>query len=753
MIFKLNVSILLVVLLFFSCTGIFESGPKPVLTVDQVEPGTKGMVKALAYIKENVVESQDFFNPKKMKFGWWEKLTKDDEYKLIIDYRKVTDVLASGDLEEGIHLLDSILLEIENGNLSSSKVAQFKFNELLGVAWLRLGEVKNCANKHGVNSCIVPIVGDGIYVLKEEPRKAISYFKKALKHRKNDPGIRWLINLAYMTIDQYPDSVPIDLLIAPDLLASDTALLPFKNRANQLGLAVNSHAGGAIMDDFNNDGFLDVVFSGMYLNNQLRFYLNDGKGGFKDNSKEAGIIGITGGLNMLQADYNNDGYIDILLLRGGWGTKTTAGLQPNSLLKNNGDGTFEDVTKKAGLLSFYPTQTATWADFNNDGWLDLFIGNESSSNHYPSELYLNNKNGTFSEISIESGLRFERLVKGVTAGDYNNDGLTDLFVSCMSDTNRLYMNKGIDVNGMPLFEDVTAKSGIDLILNSFPTWFWDYNNDGWEDLMVFSYEQRQSTSEVALSYLGEKVSSSIPSLFKNNGNGTFSRVTEQSKLVYPLTAMGCNFGDINNDGFLDMYVGTGAPAYKMVYPNRMFLNRKGNTFIDVTTTCRLGHVQKGHGIAFGDLDNDGDQDILAEMGGAFRGDAFQNAVFENPGNKNHWLTLVFNGIKSNRSGIGTRIKITVLEDGKNRDIYSTVNSGGSFGANSLQQEIGLGQADSVITIEVWWPASAIRQNFKHVEMNQFYLIEEGNDELEKLDRKTIIFPDSMKAQMNHYNHI
>lgn len=746
---RVNISILLIALVLITCRN--STPPQSVLKAEDVEPGTAGMVKALSYIEENVVESQDFFNPGRMQYGWWEKLTKDEEYEVIIYYRKIVDILGSGELEDGIHLMDSVIFEIKSGGLPKSDKALFKCYELLGVAWLRLGEVNNCIYSHGDNSCIVPIIGDGIYTLEEGPRRAIKCFKKALEYRENDYGIRWLINIAYMTLDQYPDSVPTSLLIDPSLLASDTILPAFKNKANQLGLAVNSHAGSSIMDDFNNDGFLDVVFSGMYLSNQLNYFVNDGKGGFKNHTIKAGLKGITGGLNTMQADYNNDGFLDILILRGGWGTKSTAGLQPNSLLKNNGDGTFEDVTKVAGLLSFHPTQTATWTDFNNDGWLDLFVGNESHLNHHPSEFYLNNQDGTFTEAAIDAGLEIELFVKGATAADYNNDGWTDLFISCMSDTNHLYLNIGLNEQGIVSFKDVTKEAGIELVFNSFPTWFWDYNNDGWEDLMVFSYEQRQSTSEVALSYLGDTVRSSIPSLFENNGDGTFKRVTEQAKLVYPLTAMGCNFGDINNDGYLDMYVGTGAPAYKMIYPNRMFLNRNGNDFLDVTTTARVGHIQKGHGIAFGDLDNDGDQDILAEMGGAFRGDAFQNAVFENPGNENSWITIVTQGVKSNRNGIGARIKVTVAEEGKQRDIRVTVNSGSSFGANSLQQEIGLGEADSIVSISIWWPASNIRQSFENVEMNQFYELTEGKKELEKVYRNILNFPDSSDQEHQHHH--
>src|ERR1051326_315101 len=129
----------------------------------------------------------------------------------------------------------------------------------------------------------------------------------------------------------------------------------------------------------------------------MHYWRNNGNGTFTDIADTAGLARLTGGLNMMQTDYNNDGLKDIFVLRGAW--KGKFGKEPNSLLRNNGDGTFTDVTEQAGLLSFYPTQTATWADFNNDGWLDVFIGNETSpgfnSDLNPCELYINNRNGTF----------------------------------------------------------------------------------------------------------------------------------------------------------------------------------------------------------------------------------------------------------------------------------------------------------------------------------------------------------------------
>jgi hypothetical protein len=160
-------------------------------------------------------------------------------------------------------------------------------------------------------------------------------------------------------------------------------------------------------------------------------------------------------------------------------------------------------------------------------------------------------------------------------------------------------------------------------------------------------------------------------------------------------------------------------------PNRMFRNAAGEYFQDVSTSGGFGHLQKGHAISFGDLDNDGDQDIYAVMGGALSGDAFTNVCFENPGHGNHWITLKLEGVRSNRAAIGARIKVTVTTPDGDRDIYATVTTGGSFGASSLQQEIGLGQATSILAIEITWPVTGKTQRFPNITMDQILKIREG----------------------------
>ena len=207
-------------------------------------------------------------------------------------------------------------------------------------------------------------------------------------------------------------------------------------------------------------------------------------------------------------------------------------------------------------------------------------------------------------------------------------------------------------------------------------------------------------------------------------------------------AMGSNYGDLDNDGFLDFYIGTGSPSFTSLVPNKMYRNNKGNTFQDVTTSGRFGHIQKGHGVSFGDFDNDGDQDIFHVLGGCFEGDVYGDAFFENPiGNKKSWITLLLEGKKSNRSAIGARIKITTNQkNGKEQVFYLVVYTGGSFGSSSIQQEAGLDEAVSIKEIEIKWPNAAQSVDvYKNVDLNLFVKIREGEKDIEYLERQAFNF--------------
>ena len=202
--------------------------------------------------------------------------------------------------------------------------------------------------------------------------------------------------------------------------------------------------------------------------------------------------------------------------------------------------------------------------------------------------------------------------------------------------------------------------------------------------------------------------------------------------------MGSNFGDIDNDGYLDFYLGTGAPSYAILIPNRMFHNQGGRAFVDVTQSTGTGHLQKGHGVSFADLDNDGDEDVFINMGGAYPGDKYADALFENPGHGNDWLAIRLVGTKTNRAAIGARIRVVLgneSSDGNEAQRVRWVSSGGSFGSSPLLQHIGLGRKAQVKRVEVEWPTSRTRQVVQGVPLNRFIEVIEGKPGFQLLEHK------------------
>jgi hypothetical protein len=198
-----------------------------------------------------------------------------------------------------------------------------------------------------------------------------------------------------------------------------------------------------------------------------------------------------------------------------------------------------------------------------------------------------------------------------------------------------------------------------------------------------------------------------------------------------------------------MYFGTGNPDFKSLVPNKLFKNIDGKKFADVTTSSRTGNLQKGHGVAFGDLRNKGIQDIFIEMGGAYIGDAYTSSLYVNPGQgNNNWISLKLVGVKANKAAIGSRIKITFKENGVSRSVYKDVNSGGSFGSSPLQQEIGIGRGQLIDDIEIRWAGSQTMQHLKDVKPNQFLKITEGNQVPEVINLKKLTFMHKSNTIMN-----
>lgn len=613
-------------------------------------------------------------------------------------------------------------IQDSNGSLSPGGRAEFQMRR--AIAFLRLGEQENCLARYVPESCLFPISSNATHVLPRGSRAAIEVLEEHLQQYPQNLGARWLLNVASMTLGRYPDGVPPRWRIPPSAFASEHPMPRFHNVAAAAGLDREDVAGGVIADDFDNDGHLDLLISAWTLDGQLRFYRNQGDGRFVERTSEAGLVGLTGGLNLVQADYNNDGHLDALILRGAW--LGAAGRFPKSLLRNNGDGTFTDVTEEAGLLTLHPSQTAAWLDFDGDGWLDVFVGNETPdpSQPDPCELFRNNRDGTFTECAAAVGVQVTRFVKGVAAGDYDNDGRPDLYLSCRSSENILLHNDG-PVAGGWRFSDVSQRAGVVEPVFSFPTWFFDYDNDGWEDLFVSGYRIGH-VGDIVAEYMGLPSEAEKPRLYRNNRDGTFADVTASSRLLRVCHTMGSNYGDLDNDGWLDFYLGTGDPDLATLVPNRMFRNDGGRRFQDVTTATGTGHLQKGHGVAFADLDNDGDQDVYVVMGGAFPGDTSRKALFQNPGNAHRSVRLQLVGTRSNRSAIGARAAVEIEGPTGRRVLHRTVGPGSSFGGNPLRLEIGIGDATRIVGVEVRWPGSGLRERFDSIEPGKAHVLREGS---------------------------
>lgn len=627
--------------------------------------------------------------------------------------------LKKGDYEKSLSILEPLSEE------PLTEEMKYRWLQQLGLSYMRKAEQENCINHHEFESCIIPIQHSGIHHLSEGSSKAIDAYQRVLSQVPNDYTSIWLMNLAYMTLGKYPGEVPKMYLIPEAAFDSDASFPRFRDVARESGVNIQGLSGGVCVDDFNNDGFLDIISSSWGIEDQVQYLVNNRDGTFANRTVESGLQGIFGGLNMTHADYNNDGHLDFLIMRGAWFGED--GKVPNSLIRNNGDGTFTDVTIDAGVYSAAPTQTASWADVNLDGWVDLFVGNETTTDHiFTNELYINNRDGTFSNQVETSGLdKSHGYVKGCTFGDVDNDGLPDLYLSYYDRSNRLFKNvSSIDE---VRFEDISRKAGVANPIKSFPTWFWDYNNDGHLDLFVSGYGNnsgKESVTQVMANYFGHRIGGN-PKLYQNNGSGSFKDVTREAGFEDAIFTMGSNFGDLDNDGFLDCYLGTGDPDFTSVYPNRMYRNNAGESFQDITSVGGFGHIQKGHGIAFSDVDNDGDQDIYMVVGGAHTGDFFENVLFENPGSANSWLTLRLIGKNANRSAIGARVEIKTLNaDSTISSFHHVVSNGGSFGSSSLQIEAGLGYAINVIELVIDWPYKNSQSRFQNVKVDQSIVVEE-----------------------------
>jgi hypothetical protein len=644
-------------------------------------------------------------------------------------------LLNDGEIDRAVTLYEEVIRTMREQN----QMADEKFMNCLrrlALANLRLGERANCVTNHNVDSCIFPLQGGAVHTDPRGARQAANILGAALDVAPSDFMNLWLFNIAHMQLGDYPGAVPQELRIPEASFASDYDIKRFPDIAPKLGLNCFNRAGGSVIDDFDNDGFLDVIISSMDTAQCLRYFHNNGDGTFAEWTERARLTGQLGGLYFTHADYDNDGLLDLFVPRGAW--MSTFGDIPVSLLKQMPDGSFQDVSQEAGVEVSGPSQVGVFGDIDNDGFLDLFVGFETARTAngpaFPSHLFRNRGNGTFEDITAKAGVANLRMCKGAAFGDYDDDGYLDLYVSNMGTPNRLYHN-----NRDGTFTDVALQLGVENPVSSFACWFFDYNNDGHLDLLVTNYHALERGAQVAAYYKNRSTGLDHTRLYENDGKGHFTDVSIEKGLDRPFFPMGCNFGDLDNDGYPDLYFGTGDPDLANLWPNLMFRNDAGKRFQDVTTSGGFGHLQKGHCVCFADIDNDGDQDVFLQCGGAVKDDGFWDVLFENPGHGNHWLTVKLVGVKTNKNAIGARIRAHIVEPTGERDVYSYVGCNSSFGNHPYQQQMGMGKATRIAFLEVSWPASGTTQKFEDVPLDHFIRIEEGAKTFTVENRRVLKF--------------
>jgi tetratricopeptide (TPR) repeat protein len=548
--------------------------------------------------------------------------------------------------------------------------------------------------------------------------EAARLFYQALQVNNNAVD-QWLLKVAMDQLPGQPPPIPKQFLFPARPLVprpGESPLLEFEDIAPRLGIDRYDGNGTAAWADYDGDGDLDLFEAGS--GEFIRVYRNDG-GRFTDATAEAGLAGVPSGYSLNLVDYDNDGRPDLYISLNGW-----SGPMKNRLFRNVG-GRFQDVTETSGAGDPGSGFVSLWADFDNDGLLDLAIANGVLKDGSVPQLYRNNGDGTFTNMTRQAGIDEppEYGAIGLALGDYDRDGRVDILINGLDPApNRLYRNLG---NWK--FRDVAREAGlVQPAHNGFVCFLFDYNNDGYPDVLTTSLAAWESVvAALRLDFAAPKarVHPDASRLFRNNRNGTFTDVTYEAGLHYPVGVMGAGVADLDNDGWMDLYLGVGDPQMSRLEPNRFFRNNGDGTFSDLTDFVKFARPgRKGHGVAFIDWEEDGDLDIYAQLGGHYPGDFARNAFYRNlKANRNGWLEVDLKALRSNRDAIGAQL---TLRSG-DLLVYREVKGSEGFGATSQKrQHFGIGARKQIDSLEIRWPSGVV-QKLEALAPGQIIEVEEG----------------------------
>jgi YVTN family beta-propeller protein len=494
------------------------------------------------------------------------------------------------------------------------------------------------------------------------------------------------------------------------------------------GTSLNKSWGSPVWGDINNDGYLDILVSvhGVLGTNKPFVYTNNGDGTFTNTWPTSGIFKSpwTDPVNpddgdwhgWALGDYDGDGNLDLGIVEG---SKENDFTKRDKLFKGAGDGTFSMVADTAGLeLNVNTGGSAFWVDYNNDGKLDLFVKNWTNS---PNRLYRNNGDGTFTDVAVAAGLADYRGSNSAWT-DYDNDGYMDVMITGLGGLVPAPADALFHNNGDGTFTNVTASAGIPVRTIGRGIAWGDYNNDGYMDLYIARGE--------AGSVPGD--GSTKTSLYRNNGDGTFTEVTDQAGVGITANTWAAIWGDYDNDGYLDLFVTNDGdnPNNNRCY---LFHNNGDGTFTDVAAQEGLqleDNVSAHKGASWADYDNDGFLDLMIKngVGTENAGDSSKGThrLYRNthPGNTNHWLEVKLVGTQSNLNGIGAKLKLTTATESQYRQ-----NDGGGGGELYSQScepvHFGMGQATQG-DLQVTWP-SGIVDTLQGVQADQILTVVEGQN--------------------------